>query len=530
MVSATPTLTTSTRTPRMAATDAVRMSDPVWDAFNERYAPPPPNNAGKYRHDPVGFVRDCIIFPEGRAPGPYQNDILAHIPTHRRVCARGPHGLGKTTLAAWVVWWFACTRDGEDWKLVTTASVWRQLQQYLWPEIHKWARFVRWDVLGMTPPREGRELLDLALKLRTGSAFAVASDQPTAIEGAHADHILYIFDESKAISDATFDAIEGAFSAGEAYAVAISTPGEPLGRFYDIQRRKKGYEDWWVRAVTLDEAVAAGQVNTDWATARANQWGEESAVYINRVKGEFASSDEDGVIPLSWLEAANRRWNDLHPACMSGDTIKHVCDPPARMDVHGVDVGGEGNDKTVVAPRLGNVTWELRRYSKADPMVVAGHVVGIMDRWGGKAIVDTIGIGAGVGARLKELGYNVEAFVASQGTDKKDTSGELGFINKRAAMWWGLREMLAPDSGDEVAIPPLDLLTGDLVAPKWKVTSGGKIQVEMKADIKKRLGRSTDEGDAVVMSFWSEPRRKGFSAAGMSPVSMTKESHFRQAG
>ena len=483
--------------------------DPLFDRFvTDVLMPAPPSNTQQYRDDPVGFVRDCIIFPPGRSPGDYQLDILAHIPTHRRVCARGPHGLGKTTLAAWVVWWFACTRDGEDWKLVTTASVWRQLQQYLWPEIHKWSRQVRWDVLGLTAPREGRELLDLALKLRTGSAFAVASDQPTAIEGAHADQILYIFDESKAISDATFDAIEGAFSAGEAYAVAISTPGEPLGRFYDIQRRSKGYEDWWVRAVTLDEAVAAGQVNAGWARDRANQWGEQSAVYINRVKGEFASSDEDGVIPLSWLEAANRRWLDRHPGCMSGGEIAHVCEAPVRVDVHGVDVGGEGNDKTVIALRVGNEIRELRRFSKADPMVVVGHVVGVMDRFGGKAVVDTIGIGAGVGARLKELGFKMEAFVAGAGTDKKDSSGEMGFVNKRAGMWWGLREMLSPDSGDEVCLPPDDRLTGDLVAPKWKVTSGGRIQVEAKADIKKRLGRSTDDGDAVVMAFWHDGRRR----------------------
>jgi len=33
------------------------------------------------------------------------------------------------------------------------------------------------------------------------------------------------------------------------------------------------------------------------------------------------------------------------------------------------------------------------------------------------------------------------------------------------------------------------------------VTSGGKIKVESKEDVRKRLGRSTDDGDAVIMAF-----------------------------
>jgi len=57
-----------------------------------------------------------------------------------------------------------------------------------------------------------------------------------------------------------------------------------------------------------------------------------------------------------------------------------------------------------------------------------------------------------------------------------------------------------------VALPPDDLLTGDLTAPHWRVMSNARIQVEGKDEIKKRLGRSTDDGDAVVMAFWEDAR------------------------
>ncbi len=185
-------------------------------------------------------MAECLRWTPDEGPSDYQLEILRAVSEHRRGCVRGPHGLGKSAMAAWIVLWFALTRDGQDWKVVTTASVWRQLSVYLWPEIHKWSRRIRWDVVGREP-FTADELLLLQLKLVTGSANAVASDNHESIEGAHADQILYVFDESKAIPAAIFDAAEGAFSSGVAYAVAISTPGEPAGRFFEIQTRKPGF-------------------------------------------------------------------------------------------------------------------------------------------------------------------------------------------------------------------------------------------------------------------------------------------------
>ena len=67
-----------------------------------------------------------------------------------------------------------------------------------------------------------------------------------------------------------------------------------------------------------------------------------------------------------------------------------------------------------------------------------------------------------------------------------------------------MRELLDPSQpgGSKIMLPDSETLLADLTAPHWKVLSGGSIQLESKDDIRKRLGRSTDEGDAVVMSFW----------------------------
>lgn len=444
-------------------------------------------------HDPAGFARDCVNWPPGGEPTEYQVEVLSALAEHRRVAARSPHGGGKTSVAALAVLWFAATRDaaGVPWKVLTTAGAWRQLERYLWPEIHRWERALRWDALGLRPWRDGRESFDLGLRLRHGEAFAGASDNAALLEGLHADSVLLVLDEAKSIPSATWDAVEGALSGtGEAFALAISTPGDPSGRFYALCTQQPGLSDWHPIHVTLEQAVSAGRISPTWAEQRALQWGASSSVYQNRVLGEFASSDEDSVIPLEWVEQAMDRWR-FWKASGAG---------PTGPVVVGVDVARFGTDKTAICVRQGNVLLSVERHALEDTMATTGRVVAKL-RPGARAVVDVIGVGGGVADRLREQGCSVDGFNASEGSDAKDRSGELGFLNRRSEAWWGLRELLDPAYGPEVALVPDDQLLGDLCAPKWSVTSAGKIQIEAKDAIRKRLGRSPDAGDAVVMAF-----------------------------
>lgn len=460
-------------------------------------------NVLQYFDDPVGFIRDCVRFPEGESIADYQLDVIAHIPTERRVAARGPHGIGKTAIAALTIWWFALTRDAAqiDWKIVTTASVWRQLTKFLWPEVHKWKRYIRWSKIERELP--GRlELGIQSMRLSYGEAFPVASTDPGHIEGAHADQICYIFDEAKIISDATFDAAEGAFSSGDAYALAISTPGDATGRFFDIHSRKVGFEDWWVRHISLDEAISAGRVNPKWAEQRKAQWGEGSTVYKNRVLGEFGTSQEGAIIPLEWVELANDRWEQFQE---QKETL--LLEKQLHLTCLGVDVGHGalvGDRATIASCYNGHLIDSVVEAPITDPLIATMELVGTIGgllgkHAGSEAIIDAVGIGDGVYARALELGYRVRAHNASFGTELTDISGIYGFTNWRSAGWWLLRELLDPTNHFEVALPPNDQLTGELTTPKANYTSTSKIKVEAKEDIRKRLhGRSTDYADAVI--------------------------------
>lgn len=456
-------------------------------------------SVARYYDDPIAFAADCVNWDGSGGLTAYQQDIITTLHAEHRVAVRGPHGLGKSAIAAITLLWFALTRDatGTDWKAVTTAGAWRQLINYLWPEIRKFANRLRWEKI-RDRPFSRAELLNLNLRLSHGAAMAAACSNPALIEGAHADSLLFVYDESKAIPANTFDACEGAFSGtGETFALALSTPGPPQGRFYDIHKRRPGYEDWRVRHVTLAESMAAGRISEEWADQRRRQWGETSALYQNRVLGEFHAGEEDSVIPLSWAEAAVERWYEWRDA---GER------DPGKPHIIGVDVARSGEDKTVLAVRKGDVVTELRATHHEDTMATTGRVMGLLNADPqATAIVDVIGIGAGVFDRLREQGARCQAFNAAGRTHRRDVTGELGFTNVRAAAWYNLRELLDPSAGATVAVPDDDDLLGDLTSPRiLEALSGGKLKVESKDDIRTRIGRSTDRGDAVVQAFWEE--------------------------
>lgn len=450
----------------------------------------------------VRFVHDVLHAD----PTPYQEDVLRNLVIHKRAAVRGPHGLGKTAMASWIILW-GFTAFGDDVKVPVTASAWRQLTHFTFPEVKKWALKADWSKVGLNL-RYGQEILEQSLKLPGREAFPVASDNPALIEGAHARTIVYVFDEAKAIQAGTWDAAEGAFSnagadtTAQAFAFAISTPGDTGGRFYDIHKRRPGYEDWWTRHVTLDEAIAAGRISREWADNRRKQWGEKSPVYLNRVLGEFAEAGTDVLIPLSHVELAVERWHERNGAGQ-GETI------------YGVDVARYGDDSTTIGRLVGSTFEQLDYLAQKSTMETTGEVIlRLRGNKQTKVFVDVIGIGAGVVDRMREQGYNVTGVNVGEGAKDDrgkalaDESGELKFVNLRSLIWWMLRERLDPNSADPLALPPDDRLIGDLTAPKWRVTSNGSIQVESKDEIRKRIGRSTDSADALGLAVFGARKQE----------------------
>lgn len=421
----------------------------------------------RYEKSPSGFAREIV----GANPTSYQAEILETLFSKRRIAVRSPHGAGKTAIAAWATL-FGIATFGDDFKIVTTAGTWRQLTKFLWPEITKWYRRTKWAELGTRP-----ELLMLSMKAEGGEAFAVASDNPDLIEGAHASKLLYILDECKAIPERIWDSVEGAFATGTCFALAISTPGSRSGRFYDIFRRMAGFEDWQVRHVTLVEAIEMGRISKQWAEERKRQWGESSPVYQAKVLGEFPEQSEDSLISLAWIEAARER--ELEPE---------------GKKIGGLDVARFGDDDSCLVIRQGECVLEVRGWHGNDTMETAGRakVSGV------EVCVDAIGVGAGVVDRLKEQKYPAHAINVGE----KAVDGER-FKNLKTELFWNLRERFYNGDIDLSRIDQTsyDRLCGELTELKYKPMSDGTVMLESKEDLKKRLGRSPDYADALALAF-----------------------------
>lgn len=214
--------------------------------------------------------------------------------------------------------------------------------------------------------------------------------------------------------------------------------------------------------------------------------------------GDFLAGradDEWQVIPTDWVKAAQARWKS---SGANGLTMTAI----------GVDVAQGGDDETTIAHRYGHWYGEiLVRPGKLtpDPPSVAGLVT--MVRRGAAAIVVDLGggYGGGVVSYLKDNEIkSVSGFNGSNTSTARTEDSGLTFFNKRAEAWWRMREALDPgqEGGSPIALPPDPVLLGDLAAPRWSLKTRG-ILIEDKDQIRKRLGRSTDRGDAVVMA-WSE--------------------------
>ena len=243
--------------------------------------------------------------------------------------------------------------------------------------------------------------------------------------------------------------------------------------------------------------------------------------------GDFQAGymdDEWQVIPTKWASAAMKRSETQpHPAIDKLTTL-------------GVDVARGGKDQTIIVKNFNY--WIEELVKEPGQMTPDGYIVADMVHAEHKdnalIHIDSVGIGASPFDILTQRLFNnatmtspVVGINAAAASEARDKSDQFGFANKRAEMWWRLREMLDPSSGIELVLPNDRELLADLCAARWKKTARGDIQIESKEDIKKRLGRSTDCGDALVMALYEEPVQPPPVSASSS---MSQDALLRKAG
>jgi phage terminase large subunit len=455
-------------------------------------------------NDPVWFVEHVL----GGETWSKQQEILEAVRDHPRVAVRSCHGVGKTWTAARVVlWWLACHKT--SCAVVTTAPTWQQVNEVLWREIHSAYHTSR-------TPVTGAKLLDTQLEI-ANDRFAIGlSPDPhkaTNFQGFHAKHLLFVVDEASGVDERIFEAAEGFQTARGAKMLMIGNPTSLAGTFFNAFGRRQ--QDWkTIHVSAYDSPNFTGEQvspeladklpSPEWVDAKKREWGADSPVYQVRVLGDFPETTDDTVIPLKMLDAAIQR----------RDGARHPDGGVAYPRVLAVDVARFGSDETVIGLRDAERWQTLEVYQGQDLMATTGKIIGYAKRYGRAAplriVVDDAGLGGGVTDRLREyiwemeqvgkpVAWDVDAF---NGGSKPISSDD--FLNRRAEAWYVFGDALRPDQDGEesrVELPDDELLRADLLAPKYKLDSQGRIVLEPKEKTKERLGRSPDRGDAVVMAW-----------------------------
>jgi phage terminase large subunit len=430
-----------------------------------------------YRHDIPRFVREVI----GVEPDPWQLQVLKwRQEGERRISIRSGHGVGKTSLASWlmlhqIICWL-------PQKTVVTAPTSAQLFDAMMSELKTNIQKLPKPLQGLFDIKGDRITLIGAPDESFISARTSRAEQPEALQGIHAEHVLLIVDEASGVPEQVFEAAAGSMSGSSACTLLLGNPVRGSGFFYNTHNGQSG--NWKTLRVSC---VDSPRVSKEYVEEMAHRYGEDSNAFRVRVLGEFPKSDDDTVISLELVESAINRDVETNPLAPT---------------VWGLDVARFGSDKSALAKRKANrLTEPVRTYKGLDLMELVGIVKAEYDSLPPserpvEILVDSIGLGAGVVDRLRELSLPVRGINVSESPSMGTT-----YLNLRSELWFKAKTWL---SARDCFLPMDETLRADLTIPRFKFTSNGKMQIESKDDIKRRGLPSPDAGDAFVLTFASD--------------------------
>lgn len=442
-----------------------------------------------YAADPVGWMTQKLHAHLWSK----QEAIATAVCRSRRVAVHSAHETGKSFLAARLIAWWLDTHPPGEAFCISTAPTGQQVRTILWRELRR--AHLAGHLAGRLNQTEwwlNDELVAFGRK--------PADYDPTAFQGIHARYVLVIIDEATGVPEEIFRAA-GSLAANEhSRILAIGNPDDPASYFATICKPGSG---WYVIHVDglqspnfTDEPIPDHLrdllIAPVYVQELRDEVGEDSPIYVSKVRGLFPENTTDGVVPLSWVRACQR----LEPA-----------DPPDRLlPVElGMDVGA-GGDETVLRERRGVVagrSWRKRTPNWAD--AVAFVLDAIAETGATRVKVDSIGIGWGVVGRLQELrseGRHAAEIIAVN-VGEASTAPEK-FPKLRDQLWWEIgRELSRAQAWDLAAVD--DTTVAQLIAPTYSRDSAGRIKIEPKADTRKRLKRSPDDADSLLLAFYAPP-------------------------
>jgi phage terminase large subunit len=436
----------------------------------------------RWKRDPVSMVREAFH----AEPDAWQADAL-HLfaqPSTTRLAFKACKGPGKTALLAWLILNFLATRP--HCRIGATSITEANLSANLWPELAKWmmrseffrAAFVWTKTQVFNKESPG----DWFCQARSWPKSGNPEEQSNALAGLHADHVMFVLDESGGIPQAVMVTAEAvlATAGSEAKVVQAGNPTHTTGPLYRACTTDRHL--WELVTITGDPAnpKRSPRISLAWAQQQIDSYGRENPWVMVNVLGEFPPSSINALLGVEEVNAAMARHLriDEYDWCQK------------RL---GVDVARFGDDRTVIFPRQGLASFRPVIMRGARTTDIAARVMHGAAQWGADLVIvdDTGHWGHGVIDNLYAAG-GIEVI----GIQYHGKALDPRYMNRRAEMWIKGAEAIRGGA----ALPPILEMVAELTEPTYTFVNG-VFQLESKDQIKLRLGRSPDLADAYMQTY-----------------------------
>lgn len=413
----------------------------------------------------------------------WQYDVLLALDEgETRISIRSGNGAGKTCLLAIIILHYIIFRN--DVKVPVTAPSSGQLQDGLIPETRKWMKKLP-DFLRCQIETTKDRIYRVDSPDENFVSFRTArKENPEVLQGIHATFVMCVVDEASGVPDTIYEAAQGTMSTPGSIFIMISNPTRLSGYFFKSHHRGKA--GWRTFHVTSFDTSRVDQTFVDQIE---RDYGKTSDQYRVKVLGEFPSREENTLIGNDVVLAAFKR---------------NILVTAGERRVWGLDVG-RGGDLSALVERAGPVFTKVKTQNYSDTMQTVGWVKREWDETPEplrpEAIyVDSIGIGAGVADRLRELSLPaIDVNVA----ETASLSGK--YMRLRDELWWNIKKLFE-GMACSVMLPPeteqyvYDMIESELCAPLQKFTSSGKDAVESKQEMRSRGVPSPNVADAMCLT------------------------------
>lgn len=427
----------------------------------------------------------------GVEPDEWQRDMLlsagGQYQPRRRIGMKACTGPGKTAGLAWLGWHrLSCFgTPGNHPKGAALSITADNLKDNLWPELSKWQQRSPYLKGAFTWTKTSIYANDHPETWFLSSrSFAKDADSDAigrALSGLHSDFPFVLLDEIGDMPIQVLLAAEQIFSTTiDALIAAAGNPTSTTGLLYHIFTAARS--QWALTTITADpdDVKRTPRVSIENAREQIAKWGRDNPWVMATILGLFPSSGFNVLLGVTEVELAFKR------------PVKEADYEWVQKRI-GCDVARFGDDSTVLAPRQGLRAFNMIVMRGQNNMQVAARLKVGKTKFGSELeFVDgTGGNGVGVIDAMNTMGTGcVEVQFSGKAQDPM-------FFNARTEMWWRMAEWVKKGG----MLPNDPDLVRELTSPTYSY-QGGKIRLEEKDQIKKRLGFSPDKGDALACTFY----------------------------